>query len=188
MKEQDIISAAKNEFLMNGFKAAGMNQIARSASVSKRTLYKKFSSKEEIYNAVVNQLFDSEHFNLVYSYPQSLSFEEMLDDVIDRHIKYLTDPHVIELGRIVIGEQITNESFSEDTFQKLLSFRGLFNEWLENCVTRGIYKNTLPLESTCDFFHRSLMGALFIPLVIRSRTEFSQIELTNIKLIAKRIF
>lgn len=188
MKEQDIIIAAKNEFLIHGFKAAGMNQIARSASVSKRTLYKKFSSKEEVYNAVVNQLFDSEHFKLVYNIDESASFEEMLDEIIDRHIEYLTNPKVIELGRIVIGEQITSDKFSEDTFKKLLNFRGLFNEWLSTCIRNGIYEPPMNEKVLCDFFHRSLMGVLFIPLVMRTKLKFNQEEREEIKKIAKRLF
>lgn len=48
-----ILRAAKQHFLKFGYTAAGMAGIARDADVSTATLYKHFSSKEELFAAIV---------------------------------------------------------------------------------------------------------------------------------------
>ena len=53
-----IIQAATREFLNKGLDAASMHNIAETAEVSKRTLYKYFPSKGELYDALVNELLD----------------------------------------------------------------------------------------------------------------------------------
>src|SRR5207302_6291968 len=46
-KRRQIVEGARRVFLAQGFDAASMGEIARSAGVSKGTLYVYFTSKEE---------------------------------------------------------------------------------------------------------------------------------------------
>ena len=48
MKEQQIIEAARKLFGKYGFKKVTMDEIAREANVTKKTVYTYFSSKEEM--------------------------------------------------------------------------------------------------------------------------------------------
>lgn len=52
-KEAAIIAAARKTFLAHGFDAASMDAIALSAGVSKRTVYNRFRSKEELFAAAI---------------------------------------------------------------------------------------------------------------------------------------
>ncbi len=52
-KQQDIVEAAYRLFKENGFYATGVDLIMREAGVSKRTLYKYFSSKNDLIVAVL---------------------------------------------------------------------------------------------------------------------------------------
>ena len=54
-KETAIIDAARRTFLSKGFEAASMDQIALLAGVSKRTVYNRFRSKEELFAAAINE-------------------------------------------------------------------------------------------------------------------------------------
>lgn len=61
-RERDMIKAAEQVFCQNGYEAAGMDEIAKEAQFTKRTLYQYFEGKEELYFAVVlrgYQLLDS---------------------------------------------------------------------------------------------------------------------------------
>lgn len=55
VKETAIIDAARRAFLSKGFEAASMDQIALLAGVSKRTVYNRFRSKEELFAAAINE-------------------------------------------------------------------------------------------------------------------------------------
>jgi AcrR family transcriptional regulator len=54
-KRRQIIDGACRMFLAQGFDAASMGAIAREAGVSKGTLYVYFKSKEELFEAIVEQ-------------------------------------------------------------------------------------------------------------------------------------
>jgi len=48
-----IVEAARNVFLNKGFAGASMDEIASAAAVSKRTVYNRFASKDELFRAVI---------------------------------------------------------------------------------------------------------------------------------------
>ncbi len=54
-KTAAIIDAARKTFLARGFDAASMDQIALTAGVSKRTVYNRFRSKEELFGAAIEE-------------------------------------------------------------------------------------------------------------------------------------
>jgi AcrR family transcriptional regulator len=54
-KRRQIIDGACRIFLERGFDAASMGEIARQAGVSKGTLYVYFKSKEELFEAIVEE-------------------------------------------------------------------------------------------------------------------------------------
>jgi AcrR family transcriptional regulator len=53
-KRQQIIEGARQVFLAQGFDGASMGEIARTAGVSKGTLYVYFDSKEELFQVVAH--------------------------------------------------------------------------------------------------------------------------------------
>jgi AcrR family transcriptional regulator len=54
-KRRQIVEGAREIFLAHGFDAASMNDIARTAGVSKGTLYVYFENKEQLFQAIVEQ-------------------------------------------------------------------------------------------------------------------------------------
>jgi len=52
-KEAAIVAAARKTFLAMGFDAASMDAIAAAANVSKRTVYNRFRSKEDLFAASI---------------------------------------------------------------------------------------------------------------------------------------
>jgi len=51
-KKEEILDAAEKLFLKDGFKDTSMDEIAKKSEFSKRTIYKYFGSKEELYAAI----------------------------------------------------------------------------------------------------------------------------------------
>ncbi|MGA0562177.1 TetR/AcrR family transcriptional regulator [Ancylobacter sp. VNQ12] len=52
-KRRDIIDGARRVFFDKGFDGASMDEVAKAAGVSKATIYVYFSSKEELFEALV---------------------------------------------------------------------------------------------------------------------------------------
>jgi TetR/AcrR family transcriptional repressor of mexJK operon len=53
--ENKLLAVALNDFLLHGYGGASMTRIVRDAGISKTTLYSRFSSKEELFAAIMNQ-------------------------------------------------------------------------------------------------------------------------------------
>lgn len=53
-----IVTAAKNEFMENGFDKASMRRIASKAGMSAAGLYRHFSDKEAMFDALLKPLFE----------------------------------------------------------------------------------------------------------------------------------
>src|SRR4051812_39790371 len=54
-KRRQILDGARKVFMDLGFDGASMNEIARSASVSKGTLYVYFADKNRLFEAIVEE-------------------------------------------------------------------------------------------------------------------------------------
>src|SRR4051794_19596604 len=55
-KAEAVLAAAERAFLAHGFGVVSMDAIAREAAVSKATVYAHFTSKEELFGAVIARL------------------------------------------------------------------------------------------------------------------------------------
>lgn len=102
-KRRDIIDGARRVFFEKGFDGASMDEVAKAASVSKATIYVYFSSKEELFEALVHndRARSAEHLFVV---------EPAIDDVASLlrriGISFMTmmvQPDHIRLVRMVIG-------------------------------------------------------------------------------------
>ena len=57
-KEEKVLTAARDVFLRYGFKRATMGDLADASQMSRPALYLIFSSKEEVFQAVITQVFN----------------------------------------------------------------------------------------------------------------------------------
>jgi len=105
-KAESILAAAQRTFLASGFGAASMDAIAREAGASKATLYAYFSSKEELFGAVVAR--ESERYAQAFSAGEldPSDVEASLDTIAERFLRLLLSPDVMAMYRILIGEVV----------------------------------------------------------------------------------
>lgn len=102
-KHRDIIDGARRVFLEKGFDGASMDEIARASTVSKATIYVYFSSKEELFQALVETdrrkaaeglfEFDADHADA----------ECLLKRIGLSFMTMMVEPDHIRLLRMVIG-------------------------------------------------------------------------------------
>ena len=85
-KMAQITEAAIREFLRRGVDAASMQNIADGAAVSKRTLYKYFPSKEELYQFLANELLDQVHNMYRLAYTEDTPIRNQLESIVKKKI------------------------------------------------------------------------------------------------------
>ena len=102
-KRQQIIEGARAVFLAQGFDAASMNDIARTAGVSKGTLYVYFENKEQLFQAICSQECE-EHAEGVFNFqPEDQDVEATLTRVGLAYVNFLCRPEKASTARTVIA-------------------------------------------------------------------------------------
>jgi AcrR family transcriptional regulator len=96
IKEQEfrrdlIIVAARKVFSQKGFITATIDDISKSAEIARATLYKFFPAKEDIYNAVVENVF-AEIYNLAEtSMKEPLPVKDKFELFTDRLLSHFQE-------------------------------------------------------------------------------------------------
>ena len=118
-KYAQIIEAAVAEFQAKGFAAASMDRISMQAEVSKRTLYKYFESKENLFRSIVVEL--SNRFADIFEcrYEKGRDIRRQLTDLAWAEGRILMMPDVMAMARMVISETLRNPELAAAAQGKL---------------------------------------------------------------------
>ncbi|HXI86357.1 MAG TPA: TetR/AcrR family transcriptional regulator [Parvularculaceae bacterium] len=103
-KEAAIINAARKAFLARGFDAASMDAIALMAGVSKRTVYNRFRSKEELFAAAIMETCRRILPVEMESIEATLAPEEFIREMSRRFLHGVIEPEALALRRIATFE------------------------------------------------------------------------------------
>jgi AcrR family transcriptional regulator len=101
-KQRQIMDGARTVFLSAGFDGASMNDIARSAGVSKGTLYAYFNSKDELFEAIIRAEYAQAAERLCV-FKREGDARAMLTDFGVRLLGRMTEPATLALARVVIA-------------------------------------------------------------------------------------
>ena len=146
-KDQEILEAAEDLFLRNGYASTSMNSVAVYADVAKQTLYSKFPSKEGLFAAVINRRSARE-----LDVPEHIDLEngELEPTRVELAVAFLT--HIFAPLRVELFQTLVAES---RTFPHLgsLMVQGPFSEtpkkmavFLRERIARGELR--MPDESS----------------------------------------
>jgi AcrR family transcriptional regulator len=102
-KRRQIVEGARSIFLAQGFDAASMNDIARTAGVSKGTLYVYFTNKEQLFQAIVREECLAHAESVFDLNPADHDVEAVLTRLGVMYIAFLTMPAKASALRTVIA-------------------------------------------------------------------------------------
>jgi len=105
-KAESILAAAQRMFLASGFGAVSMDVIAREAGASKATLYAYFSSKEELFGAVVAREGERYFRGFTARELDPRDAEASLTEIAHRFLELVLSPDAIAVNRITIAEAV----------------------------------------------------------------------------------
>jgi len=103
-KLEAIVEAARKTFLAKGYDSASMDQIALTAGVSKRTVYNRFRSKEELFGAAIEDTCKKLVPVNLAEIEASLSPIEVVRSLSHKFVSGILRPEAISLRRIAAFE------------------------------------------------------------------------------------
>ncbi len=103
-KRQQVLQAAAELFITQGYGAVSMDAVARAAGVSKATLYAHFASKDALFATIVGDAcrrspVDEANFP---EHPQDV--EAALRSLGRRLLRFLLEPRTLAIARVAIAE------------------------------------------------------------------------------------
>jgi TetR/AcrR family transcriptional repressor of mexJK operon len=105
-KHKAILEAATAVFLSKGYDGTSMDEIAASAGVSKQTVYKHFTDKEQLYAEIVRATTDQID-GLMRLVAETLAvtgdLDKGLSQLARRFLTALMEPRLLRLRRLVIA-------------------------------------------------------------------------------------
>lgn len=139
-KRASILKAARDAFLKEGFSRAAVAEIARAADVSTATLYKHFTSKEELFAAVTKEAAMA-----VGDYTEAVkpdaSAREIFMSLSRAYLTTQFDNNVNDLMRIIIAEAPSHPKLAEEMVELIVARRHKsIQAVLDTMVGRGLLK------------------------------------------------
>ncbi len=164
-KLKQILHAANTEFLAKGLDAASMHNIAVTAEVSKRTLYKYFSSKEALLDAIISKLLDSMLSYCGLEYVPGENFEDQLSKVIDSRIDFLTSEDYLAMSRLILSELLRGRKLINAHLEKISLIDGHFVRWIDEAKKDKKILTQYDSWFISGKFHSIIKGEVFYPVV-----------------------
>lgn len=116
-RRDSILAAARQAFARNGFEGTSIADIARAAGVSDGLVYRYFSSKRDLLNAVLTAFYERTMLDLEAIAAREAPFEQRLHDIIHRHIEaFIVDT---DACRLFISEVRTAADYQGSPVQQL---------------------------------------------------------------------
>ena len=108
IKTEAILKGAMKEFLANGYAATSMDKVAKTAGVSKATVYSHFGDKESLFSAVIQDLAQDKFQTVMgLEKPQSSSGDpqQVLSTMASKMLENTQSDRAFQnFIRIIIGE------------------------------------------------------------------------------------
>lgn len=105
-KREAILDAAIAQFREHGFQRASMDAIAAAAGVSKRTVYNHFPSKDELFAAILWQLWQRSRALVALGYSAERPLREQLLELLEQKMRLLQDASFLSLTRVALAEMM----------------------------------------------------------------------------------
>jgi len=174
LKRFDIIEAAKTVFLKKGFELTSMDEIAKEAGVSKRTVYSNFGSKENLFSGLMSELCNGKREAVSLEIDPNLPIEQALTELGERFLSVIFECEGITLMRMMIGNANTFPEIGKSFFQngplELINYVG---EYLTQCQEKNLIQIEDPYLASQSLL-ASMYGAEQIRCLITGDSEIEE--------------
>lgn len=116
-KRKAVIEAATEEFLSHGFSGTSMDRIAEAANVSKRTVYDHFPSKDDLFQAIIDEILIRVGEMPAHKYSEEQDLDEQLLAIGRSFADTITSSDFMKLSKVVISRFIQAPEWSHNTVE-----------------------------------------------------------------------
>jgi AcrR family transcriptional regulator len=168
-KREAILAAASESFLKEGFARTSMETVSRNARVSTATLYRQFTSKEDLFDAVVTETMDQ----LALSEGPNEKAKVSLRTLARAYASLLSQPETRGMFRMVVAE-CGRDAALADRFYKAVKSR--LSDLFVDAIAREALAGKVKRLSAQDHVAGQLQGMIEHSTLLRGLIMGDEIE------------
>ena len=117
-KEQEVLDVATDYFLAHGYQGASINAMARSSGISKESIYRYFSSKKQLFEAVIGrELAEYQASVRRLSAETTMDLREALVNIAETVLAIATTDRTLALRRLIFEEARRSPDVGQHYYQ-----------------------------------------------------------------------
>lgn len=152
-----------------------MDRIAARASVSKRTVYNHFASKEALFAAILRELWDESQTSQASPYLADEPLRPQLLELLMRKLRLLNDEAFLSLARVAIAAGIHSPERARDMVARLGEREEDLTVWIRAAAADGRLKTADPLFAALQL-QAIVKGFAFWPQVTMGQPPLTKSE------------
>ncbi|EJE48546.1 transcriptional regulator [Acidovorax sp. CF316] len=162
-KREAIVQAAIAEFRENGFAGTSMDRVAAAADVSKRTVYNHFPSKDELFEAILAQMWERSHAQAEIRYDADGPLRAQLLAVLEQKMQMLDDASFIDLSRVAMAELMHTPERARALVDRLSEKEEGLPQWLRAAQQDGRLRAGVDPQYAAHQLHGLVKSFAFWP-------------------------
>jgi TetR/AcrR family transcriptional regulator, mexJK operon transcriptional repressor len=105
-KQLEVLTVASDYFLSHGYKGMSINAMARDSGISKESIYRYFSSKKELFEAVIAKELAAyrKHLQFLDYETESIALDKALKKTAETLLGAVTNDRTLALRRLIFQE------------------------------------------------------------------------------------
>lgn len=164
-----ILLEAAILFAHRGYSAVSMRDIAEKVEIKPPSIYAHFSSKEEIFEVIINNIRDiylDFHVRTEKEMKNATSFEQVLDNIF-AELKEIYDIYIYYGISLIMTEQFSNEKARDILNNVLIKVGSEYSKTkFDECIKRGWVK-----EFNTKAVSTLIMNSILIGTLMRTHDD-----------------
>lgn len=150
-----------------------MDRVAEVAQVSKRTVYKHFPSKDDLYRAITHDLVLREHDSIDASYSRTHRLRPQLIRIATHEVEAFSSETHLTTIRMLLAEAFRSPEIAQKALQDLPANGGALFKWITAGIDDGRLQVTDPQLASLQLMSL-LKGVLFWPRAMSAQPALSK--------------
>lgn len=179
-KFDQVLAGARDVFLRDGYEGASVDEIARTAGVSKATLYSYFPDKGLLFMEVAKGECQRQAFAATAEIDMTAPARMVLTSAATHMLEFFLSDFGQQVFRIVVAESARFPELGREFYESVdTSVRETIIAYFREAIGRGELRID-DLELAAEQFHELCKAWLFPRIVFGVQTEFREADVQRV--------
>jgi TetR/AcrR family transcriptional regulator of autoinduction and epiphytic fitness len=163
-KRMQILDAAEELFHSTGVEHTSMDQLALEAKVSKRTVYNHFATKNLLFQAILQRMFDKLSQGGVVRFDASIPIAQQLRKIAEDEVAMLSSDTFLRVAKIAIMQVMQRPELAQLMNNSAMGCKRYLESFLTDACAAGVLEIAdIPFAS--KQFVYQLKSFVFYPIL-----------------------